>query len=87
MYRTDLLLPKEVARQLKRIREIKTYLIYAATGNVEKNDEEALTHLKNLNDLETDLKSLLENLKAELISFDNFKATGIRDENENPDAK
>jgi hypothetical protein len=80
MIRTDLLLPKEVASQLKKVVEIKNYLIYAATGDIEKNDANALPHLKNLNDLESHLKDLLDNLEADLIAFDDFKATGIREE-------
>jgi hypothetical protein len=80
MIKTDLLSPEDVASQLKKIRKIKSYLIYAATGHIEKNDAIALIHLKNLTDLEIHLKDLLENLEAELITFDNFKATGIREE-------
>lgn len=78
--RSDLLHPDVVKRHLKKLRKAKTYLIYAATGNVEKNDEAALIHLKHLNDLEYNMKSLLDNINANLIGFDNFKATGIKDD-------
>ncbi len=74
--KSELLLAEEVLSYIKKIEDAKTYLIYAATGQVEKNDEVALEHLKNLSYLQMHLGDLQENLDRELISFDAEKAWG-----------
>lgn len=74
--RTDLLSEDEVLRYIKKIEDAKSYIIYAATGQVEINDSCALEHLKDLNYLQDQLSSLHKNLKAELITFDHEKAWG-----------
>jgi hypothetical protein len=71
------LLHQEVVEQFdKKLEEVKTYLIYATTGEIEKNDSGALEHLKNLNYLQMHLSDLADNLKQELIIFDHEKAWG-----------
>jgi hypothetical protein len=72
--RTDLLLADEVSCYMKKIDTMKTWIILAATGQIELNDEEALTHLKDLTILQNDLEALHQNLEAELIIFDAKKA-------------
>jgi hypothetical protein len=74
--KTDLLLAEEVADYIKKLEDLKTWIIYAATGQVELNDESALTHLKDLNYLQSNLDHLRENLEMKLITFDNEKAWG-----------
>ena len=74
--KSDLLLTDEVLSFIKKIEDAKTYLIYAVTGQVEKNDEVALEHLKNLSRLQMHLEDLQGNLERELITFDDEKAWG-----------
>ncbi len=74
--KSDLLLNESVEQFNKQLEEVKTYLIYAATGQVEKNDSGVLEHLKNLNYLQSQLSELSDNLQRELIIFDNEKAWG-----------
>lgn len=74
--KSDLLLADEVSYYIKEIEAAKTYLIYAATGEVEKNDEVALEHLKSLSYLQMNLEHLQENLEHELVTFDDEKAWG-----------
>lgn len=74
--KTDLLLENEVLQYIKKIEETKTWIIYAATGQIEINDEAALTHLKDLTYLQSNLENLHDNLEAKLITFDHEKAYG-----------
>ncbi len=74
--RTDLLIESEVKEYMKKIEEIKIWIILAATGQIELNDADALTHLKDLTVLNYHLEDLNENLEAELITFDHEKAWG-----------
>ena len=74
--KSDLLLSEEVASYIKKIEDAKTYLIFAITGQIEKNDEVALEHLKNLSQLQMHLGDLQSNLECELITFDEEKAWG-----------
>ena len=69
------LLYKDVVEQFnKQLEEVKTYLIYAASGEVEENDPGVLKHLKNLNYLQSQLSDLSNNLQRKLIIFDHEKA-------------
>ena len=72
--KSDLLLPNEVKLFIEKIEIAKTWMIYAATGQIEKNDAGVLNHLLDLNDLQLVLNDLLRNLEAELITYDTEKA-------------
>lgn len=48
--------------KIDELNKVKDYLIFAATGEVEKNDPVSLEHLKALVYLTDDLESLLTNL-------------------------
>lgn len=62
MIKSDLLHEEVIQKRIEDITKAKDYLILAATGQVEKNDELALVHLQNLVYLGIDLKDLLDNL-------------------------
>lgn len=74
--KSDLLFADAVSLFIKKIEAAKTYLIYAATGEMEENAEGALEHLKNLCHLQMQLEDLHENIAKELILFDDVKAWG-----------
>ena len=62
MIKSDLLFKEVIQKRIDDLTKAKDYLILAATGQVEVNDELALVHLQNLVYLGIDLKDLLDNL-------------------------
>lgn len=68
--KSDLLYEEIALDYIKKIEDVKTYLIYAAAGEIETFDGTAILHLKNLNDLLVHLSDLADNAKNELIIFD-----------------
>ncbi len=74
--KSDLLLSETVKSSLEELEETKAWMIYAATGQTPKNDEEVLEHLLTINHLQQNLKDLFNDLEAGLISFDAENAWG-----------
>jgi hypothetical protein len=76
MTKSDLLHQDEVKDYIEKIEKVKTWIIYAATGEIEKNNEGAFEHLLNMNYLQMKLNDLLENLESQVVIFDYEKACG-----------
>lgn len=62
MLKSDLLHEEVIQRRIEELDAAKDYLIFAATGEVEKNDSIALEHLQAMVYITMDLKDLLKNL-------------------------
>lgn len=79
MLKSELLHPDIIHSTRNQIEKLKSWIVAAATCNIESNDPEALEHLFNLNMLLDNIDRLQENIEGKVLSFDNEKATGIKD--------
>jgi hypothetical protein len=62
MGKSDLLIKETLDEHLKKLNQVKNYVILAGNGLVGANEPAPMDHLQTLIDLEFDLENLKENL-------------------------
>lgn len=62
MLKSELFNNEALQFSIEELNQAKNFMIFAASGEIEKNEPEAFKHLRNLICLENELKLLLRNL-------------------------